>query len=204
MVGAPARSPLVRSVVLQGCNRWDVLSERRFFEGIDWVAFRPSSTSFPNMAVQGNHIKHEMWQAVSASPGTTQAPLGHMTCTPLSQLVEWMDSWITWWGSYYHETFCYEQWYSYLFMRAIMGHQMADFWIWVDKFSGVILPNIDWHIYTSQGISGHLFIWHYCCFCVFWIGVVDCYRSLHPFFFRVPHLKCKIGSDQNGLLPLLV
>jgi hypothetical protein len=52
---------------------------------------------------------------------------------------------------------------------------------------------------TSRGISGHLFIWHYCCFCVFWIGVVDCYRLLHPFF-RVPHLKCKIRSDQHGRL----
>ena len=26
--------------------------------------------------------------------------------------------------------------------------------------------------------------------------MVDCYRSLHPFF-RVPHLKCKIRSDQK-------
>ena len=29
------------------------------------------------------------------------------------------------------------------------------------------------------------------------IGVVDCYRSLHPFF-RVPHLKCKIRSDHQA------
>ena len=92
-------------------------------------------------------------------------------------------------------------------MRAVMGHQMANFLDLGGYFSGVICPNIYLHIYstsiqvynkygnnkyTSRGISGHLCTWNYCSFCVFlvlvwWIVIYPCTR-----FSRVPHLKCKI------------
>jgi hypothetical protein len=36
-------------------------------------------------------------------------------------------------------------------MRAMMGHQMADFWIWVDTFLASPFPiNIDWNILVGR------------------------------------------------------
>ena len=78
---------------------------------------------------------------------------------------------------------------------------MTDFWIWVDTVSGVILPNIDWHIIYIHHeaildiyLFGIIVVFGVLCFLglVWWIVIDPCIR----FFFRMPHLKCKIRSDQ--------
>ena len=80
---------------------------------------------------------------------------------------------------------------------------MTDFWIWVDTVSGVILPNIDWHIIYIHHeaildiyLFGIIVVFGVLCFLglVWWIVIDPCIR-----FFRMPHLKCKIRSDQISL-----
>ena len=78
---------------------------------------------------------------------------------------------------------------------------MTDFWIWVDTVSGVILPNIDWHIIYIHHeaildiyLFGIIVVFGVLCFLglVWWIVIDPCIR-----FFRMPHLKCKIRSDHE-------
>ena len=75
----------------------------------------------------------------------------------------------------------------YLFMRAVMGHQMANFWIWVDTSLGSSVP-ICICIYIQQVYFTRQFWTFMYLELLFFLlfdsgfGVVDCYRSLHPVF----------------------